>query len=107
MEIFSETNKNNIIGVMFTSGVIQETCERVCDDRTLVGDLVQEVTLTLLQKEQSLIASLNATGNLIGYTYKIAKNQWQSKSSSFYKKYKRMESITTELKEGITSDEES
>jgi len=91
MDTRINTYNNNIIGVMFTSGVIQQTCAKVCSDIDLLPDLVQEVTLALLTKDKTQIDALNATGKLIGYVYKMAKNQWQSSTSPFYKKYKRLQ----------------
>ena len=94
MEVRKNTYNNDIIGVMFASGTIQQTCAKVCSDVELLPDLVQEVTLALLTKDKAKIDALNATGKLIGYVYKMAKNQWQSATSPFYKKYKRMQDKT-------------
>lgn len=83
----SETD--NIIKVMFATGLIQSECEKVCKDANFREDLVQEVTLIMLQKPASLISSLNKKGELLFYIHKVAKNQYCSKTSPFFTMYKK------------------
>lgn len=82
----------DIIKVYYAKGLIYAECAKVCPDANLCDDLVQEVTLILMQKPEEFIVGLNERGEMLYYIYKIAKNQAQSQTSPFYTTYKKFNS---------------
>ena len=60
-------------------------------------DLIQDIYLLLLQKDDDLIVNLYNKGELGYYLLKIAKNQLLSANSPYYQKYIRFQSHSDEL----------
>jgi hypothetical protein len=83
----------NIIKAYYAKGLIWGECSKLCHDAYLCGDLVQEVTLIMLGKDSKLISELNEKGELLFYIYKVAKNQFCSKTSPFYSKYVKFQNL--------------
>ena len=86
-------NKNKIIDLVYRTGEIKEICSKFCKDETLCADLIQEVTLIMLQKDETLIYLLNSRGELLYYINKVVRNQFNSKTSPFYKQFKKLKTI--------------
>ena len=63
-------------------------------------DLIQDVYLLLLQKDDDLIVNLYNKGELGFYLLKIARNQLLSKNSPYYTKYIRFLANCDELEKG-------
>lgn len=82
----------DIIKAYYAKGLIAAECAKACQDIDLCADLVQEVTLILMEKPTELIEGLNARGEMLYYIYKVAKNQAQSETSPFYATYKKFNS---------------
>lgn len=76
-----------IIGSIFAQGLIHAECAKICKDAYLCGDLASEVTIILMEKKPELIEGLNKRGELLYYVYRVAKNQYCSKTSPFFHKY--------------------
>ena len=91
--------KKDIITAYYAKGLIFGECSKLCKDAYLCQDLAQEVALIMMEKDESVIQGLNERGEMLFYIYKIAKNQYCSKTSPFYKKYKKFEMITDNGKE--------
>lgn len=89
-----ETKKENIITTLYMKGCIKDECRKICDRPDLLNDLTQDVTVILLSKEEDLIYRLNLEGKILGYVYKTAQYQYNSKTSNFYKTYKQHEQKT-------------
>ena len=70
-------------------------------------DLIQDVYLLLLQKDDDLIVNLYNKGELGFYLLKIARNQLLSKNSPYYTKYIRFLANCDELEKGahITTED--
>ena len=70
-------------------------------------DLIQDVYLLLLQKDDNLIVDLYERGELGYYLLKIARNQLLSKNSPYYTKYIKFRSQSDELEKGahITTED--
>lgn len=70
-------------------------------------DLIQDVYLLLLQKNDDLIVNLYNKGELGFYLLKIARNQLLSKNSPYYTKYIRFLANCDELEKGahITTED--
>ena len=60
-------------------------------------DLVQDVYVLLLEKDDKLIIDLYNKGELGFYLLKIARNQLLSKNSPYYQKYIRFQSNSDDL----------
>ena len=70
-------------------------------------DLIQDIYLLLLQKDDDLIVNLYNNGELGFYLLKIARNQLLSKNSPYYTKYIRFLANCDELEKGahITTED--
>jgi hypothetical protein len=62
-------------------------------------DLVQDIYLTLLEKDQDLLKELADKKQLIFYLTKIITNNIRSKTSPYYYKYKRYENNKVSINE--------
>ena len=60
-------------------------------------DLIQDIYLLLLQKDDDLIVNLYNKGEIGFYLLKIARNQLLSKNSPYYQKYIRFKSQSDDL----------
>ena len=60
-------------------------------------DLIQDIYLLLLQKDDDLIVNLYNNGELGFYLLKIARNQLLSKNSPYYTKYIRFQSNSDDI----------
>ena len=60
-------------------------------------DLIQDVYLLLLQKDEDLIVNLYNKGELGFYLLKVARNQLLSKNSPYYTKYIKFLAHSDEL----------
>lgn len=88
-----------IIGNIFAQGLIYAECAKICKDAYLCGDLASEVTIILMEKKPELIEGLNHRGELLYYVNRVARNQYCSKTSPFYRKY-----IELQLKTNVYDD---
>ena len=70
-------------------------------------DLIQDIYLLLLQKDDDLIVNLYNKGELGYYLLKIARNQLLSKNSPYYTKYIKFRAQSDELEKGahITTED--
>ena len=60
-------------------------------------DLIQDIYLLLLQKDDDLIVNLYEKGELGYYLLKIARNQLLSKNSPYYTKYIKLRANSDDL----------
>ena len=60
-------------------------------------DLIQDVYLLLLEKDEDLIVNLYNKGELGYYILKVVRNQLLSTNSPYYQKYIRFQSHSDEL----------
>ena len=63
-------------------------------------DLIQDVYLLLLQKDEDLIVNLYNKGELGFYILKVVRNQLLSTNSPYYTKYIKFRAISDELEKG-------
>lgn len=82
--------KNEIIGELFTSKEFI-SCIKKMEPVSLQDDLKSEVILVLLEKDDDLIHGLHQRNELKYYTVRIILNMIQSKSSPFYKTFRKNE----------------
>lgn len=69
-----------------------------------IDDLRQEVLLILCELPEDKLISLYTRGELLRYTVGIIKNQYNSKTSTFYRKYKLYNLIRQDLNENNADD---
>lgn len=67
------------------------------NDNFDLKDLSQDLYLSLLDKDEKLLEDLYNSGELIYYIKRMIKNNIFSKTSPFYRKYKHLQKITSEL----------
>ena len=60
-------------------------------------DLIQEIYLLLLQKDDNLIVNLYNKGEIGFYILRISRNQLLSKNSPYYQKYIRFQSNSDDI----------
>ena len=60
-------------------------------------DLIQDIYLLLLEKDDTLIIDLHNKGELGYYLLKVARNQLLSKNSPYYQKYIRFQSHNDDI----------
>ena len=60
-------------------------------------DLIQDVYLLLLQKDEDLIVNLYNKGEIDYYILKVVRNQLLSKDSPYYQKYIRFQSNSDDI----------
>ena len=60
-------------------------------------DLIQDIYLLLLEKDDTLIVNLHNKGELGYYLLKIARNQLLSKNSPYYTKYIKLRANSDDL----------
>lgn len=68
-------------------------------------DLIQDIYLLLLQKDDDLIVNLYNKGELGYYLLKITRNQLLSKNSPYYTKYIRFKSQSDDISEAANIPE--
>ncbi|MBQ2396078.1 MAG: hypothetical protein II304_03420 [Bacteroidales bacterium] len=78
----------DILKIAYAKGEIKAECRKVCPDKFLCDDLTQEVTLIMMSKPDEVLVGLYERGELTKYIYKVAKNQYNSVTSPFFKQYK-------------------
>lgn len=77
-----------IINEIASSKEYRTICKRVCNNDPLWLDLFQDLTLILLEKEESTIESIYNQGAMKFFVVGILQNQFNSKTSPFFKKNK-------------------
>ena len=60
-------------------------------------DLIQDVYLLLLQKDEDLIVNLYNKGELGFYILKVVRNQLLSKNSPYYTKYIKFRAVSDDI----------
>ena len=65
-------------------------------------DLIQDVYLLLLQKDEDLIVNLYNKGEIGYYILKVVRNQLLSTNSPYYQKYIRFQANSDELDKAYT-----
>lgn len=82
--------KYNIIDEISKNKIVEEIVYNIGDrgDEDL-KDLIQDIYINLLEKEDSLIENLYSTNKLKFYIVKMVVNNIHSKNSPYYTKYKK------------------
>lgn len=91
-EIVDELSKNSIVEKIIYKLLPASKNRFDCPD-----DLVQDIYVLLLEKDDKLIIDLYNKGELGFYLLKIARNQLLSKNSPYYTKYIKFRSQSDDL----------
>lgn len=83
-------DNENIIVSLYKKGTLKKICSNYYVGENL-DDIVQDITMMLLEQDENVIKDLDKRNELIFYIKRIAKNQILSTSSIVYRKYKRYE----------------
>lgn len=89
--------KENVIEFYYKSGILHDECSKVCDDKDLLNDLIQDLALILLEKEESELVNLHANGCLLFFIRKIIKNQYCSQTSPFFTRFKKFRLLSSDI----------
>ncbi len=69
---------------------LQHWCNRLCESSTLRGDLLQECALSVMGKDIDYLNDVAQHDSKINsFCYSVVYNQWRSKTSPFYYKYRK------------------
>lgn len=80
-KIIDEISKNKLV-----EEIVYNIGDRGDED---IKDLIQDIYINLLEKEDSLIENLYSTNQLKFYIVKMVVNNIHSKNSPYYTKYKK------------------
>ena len=93
-------DKYNIIDEISKNKIVEEIVYNIGDrgDEDL-KDLIQDIYINLLEKEDSLIETLYSTNQLKFYIVKMVVNNIHSKNSPYYTKYKKDKTNKVKIEE--------
>lgn len=84
---------NRIIEEVYDNGIIRDIIENMRVSRLDADDLEQEIYMILLEYDKDKIIELYEKKQLKFFIVGIIQRQYNSKTSPFYKKYKKYYSI--------------
>lgn len=99
-------NSREIIKELAKNSVVEKLVRKYTDfaNNPYIEDLVQDIYVSLMEKENSFISDLYKKNELGFFIMKMIKNNLYSNTSPFYKKYQQFRAITDSI--GDFSDEE-
>lgn len=93
--------KSEIIEELFNNGTVEKIVYKLLSSSKnrfdAPDDLIQDIYLLLLEKEDELVISLYNKNQLGFYLLKIARNQLLSKNSPYYTKYIKFRAYSDEI----------
>lgn len=84
---------NSIVKSVYEEGLINEIAENLGVSETEWDDFLQEIYLIILQYNKEKIIGMYERGELKYWLIRVCINQYCSKNSPFYKKYKKYYTI--------------
>ena len=95
--------KNEVIEELSKEGIVEKIVYKLLSSSKnrfdAPDDLIQDIYLLLLEKEDELVISLYNKGEIGYYLLRIARNQLLSKNSPYYQKYIRFKSQSDDISE--------
>lgn len=95
--------KNDVIEELLKDGVVEKIVFKLLSSSKnrfdAPDDLIQDIYLLLLEKEDELVISLYNKNQLGFYLLKIARNQLLSKNSPYYTKYIKFRAQSDDISE--------
>jgi hypothetical protein len=98
--------KNNIIEVLAKEKTVETLCTNMGVEQAYIDDLVQEIYLILLEYDEDKLIKMFERKQLKFFIVRIIMNQYFSKNSPFYKKYKMYDQKQDYNKEIETEEDE-
>ena len=80
--------KNRIVNELAKNKVVETMCVNMGVEQSYFDDLVQEIYLIILEYDDNKIIKMYEQNQIKFFITRIIKNQYFSKNSTFYKKYK-------------------
>lgn len=94
----NEMTKKDIIEQLYCNGHLRLECEKMAiEEKHLLDDFVQEITLILLEYDDAKIIDLYERDELKFFIYSIIRNQWCNKYNKFFKDCREFNKITISL----------
>ena len=91
-EIIDELSKNSTV-----EKIVNKLVSSSKNRFDFPDDLIQDIYVLLLEKDEDLIVNLYNRGELGFYLLKVARNQLLSKNSPYYQKYIRFQSNSDDI----------
>lgn len=98
--------KNNIINELAKEKTVETLCTNMGVEQAYLDDLVQEIYLILLEYDEGKMIKMYERKQLKFFIVRIIMNQYFSKNSPFYKKYKLFDQRQDYNKEIETEEDE-
>jgi DNA-directed RNA polymerase specialized sigma24 family protein len=86
-----------IINLIASTDEYKSLCRVICKGSSIYKDLYQELFIILLMQPEAKIEEMYLKGQLKWFVVRILKNQFESKTSPFYKKYGKYRDSVSEL----------
>lgn len=97
---------SQIVEELYNTNLLTELCENIGVLPKDMDDFKQEIYLILLEYNQDKIIELYNKKQLKFFIVRIIQNQYHSKNSPFYMKYKRYSQKASELTQHIIKEQE-
>jgi len=81
--------KHKIITELYNDSELNSGLNKICPDVRYRDDLKQELFLILTEMDEEKLIKMYDDNYIIGWIFRTLKNQYHSKSSPFYTKYKK------------------
>ena len=78
-----------IVGLISASGIVEDIARNIRVTGDYYDDFVQEMYLTLMDYDNGRLNEIFGKGQIKYFTARVCINNWSSKTSPFYCKYKR------------------
>lgn len=92
---------NYIVEELYKTNLIIELCKNIGVSDKDMDDFTQEIYLILLEYDEEKLIEIYNKNQLKFFIVRIIQNQYNSKNSPFYMKYKRYQLRASELTQDI------
>lgn len=101
-------NSRKIIDELAKNKVVEKLVKRYTEfSNPYLEDLVQDIYISLMEKDASFIQNLYKKNELEFFIMKMIKNNLYSNTSPFYKKYQKFREITDSIEGDINYEEDN
>lgn len=98
---------NDIVEEIYKTNLLTELCENIGVTKNDMDDFLQEIYLILLEYDEEKLIEIYNKNQLKFFMVRIIQNQYHSKNSPFYMKYKRYQLKANELTEEIIENNDN
>lgn len=95
---------SSIVEELYKTNIITELCENIGVLPKDMDDFTQEIYLILLEYNEEKLIEIYNKNQLKFFIVRIIQNQYNSKNSPFYMKYKRYSQRASELTQDIIEE---